>query len=149
MSNIKLIIEERPSNIGNFMVGRLLPFREKRMIGPFAFIDHMGPTCLSDHENLDVPPHPHIGLSTLTYLFEGSVKVNDIKNISTDHFALFENEGEEFTIEATENTVVLVLSGEPIEEPIVAHGPFVMNTQTEIMQAFYDMNIGKFGYLED
>ncbi len=82
-------------------------------------------------------------------VIEGSVKVNDIKNISTDHFALFENEGEEFTIEATENTVVLVLSGEPIEEPIVAHGPFVMNTQTEIMQAFYDMNIGKFGYLED
>ena len=77
MSNIKLIIEERPSNIGNFMVGRLLPFREKRMIGPFAFIDHMGPTCLSDHENLDVPPHPHIGLSTLTYLFEGSIMHKD------------------------------------------------------------------------
>ena len=77
MSNIKLIIEERPSNIGNFMVGRLLPFREKRMVGPFAFIDHMGPTCLSDHENLDVPPHPHIGLSTLTYLFEGSIMHKD------------------------------------------------------------------------
>lgn len=87
--------------------------------------------------------------NTALLVIEGSVKVNDIKNISTDHFALFENEGEEFTIEATENTVVLVLSGEPIEEPIVAHGPFVMNTQTEIMQAFYDMNIGKFGYLED
>lgn len=77
MSNIKLIIEERPNNIGNFMVGRLLPFREKRMIGPFSFIDHMGPVCLSDHENLDVPPHPHIGLSTLTYLFEGSVMHKD------------------------------------------------------------------------
>lgn len=77
MSNIKLIIEERPSNIGNFMVGRLLPFREKRMVGPFAFIDHMGPVCLSDHENLDVPPHPHIGLSTLTYLFEGSIMHKD------------------------------------------------------------------------
>lgn len=77
MSNIKLIIEERPSNIGNFMVGRLLPFREKRMIGPFAFIDHMGPTCLSDHENLDVPPHPYIGLSTLAYLFEGSIMHKD------------------------------------------------------------------------
>ena len=77
MSNIKLIIEERPINIVNFMVGRLLPFREKRMVGPFAFIDHMGPTCLSDHENLDVPPHPHIGLSTLTYLFEGSIMHKD------------------------------------------------------------------------
>jgi redox-sensitive bicupin YhaK (pirin superfamily) len=77
MSNIKLIIEERPSNIGNFMVGRLLPFREKRMVGPFAFIDHMGPSCMSDYENLDVPPHPHIGLSTLTYLFEGSIMHKD------------------------------------------------------------------------
>lgn len=77
MSNINLIIEERPSNIGNFMVGRLLPFREKRMVGPFAFVDHMGPTCLSDHENLDVPPHPHIGLSTLTYLFEGAIMHKD------------------------------------------------------------------------
>lgn len=77
MSNIKLIIEERPSNIGNFMVGRLLPFREKRMVGPFSFIDHMGPALLSDHDNLDVPPHPHIGLSTLTYLFEGSIMHKD------------------------------------------------------------------------
>ena len=77
MSNIKLIIDERPSNIGNFMVGRLLPFREKRMVGPFAFIDHMGPTCMSDYENLDVPPHPHIGLSTLTYLFEGTIMHKD------------------------------------------------------------------------
>ena len=77
MSNIKLIIEERPSNIGNFMVGRLLPFREKRMVGPFAFIDHMGPSCMSEYENLDVPPHPHIGLSTLTYLFEGSIMHKD------------------------------------------------------------------------
>ncbi len=73
MSNIQLIIEERPANIGNFMVGRLLPFREKRMVGPFSFIDHMGPAAMSNHQNLDVPPHPHIGLSTLTYLFEGNI----------------------------------------------------------------------------
>ncbi|MBB6272345.1 hypothetical protein HDF26_002802 [Pedobacter cryoconitis] len=77
MSNIKLIIEERASNIGNFIVGRLLPFREKRMVGPFSFIDHMGPVSLNDHENLDVPPHPHIGLSTLTYLFKGSIMHKD------------------------------------------------------------------------
>lgn len=77
MSNINLIIEERPANIGNFFVGRLLPFREKRTVGPFAFIDHMGPAALSDHENLDVGPHPHIGLSTLTYLFEGAIMHRD------------------------------------------------------------------------
>ena len=77
MSNIGLIIAERSANIGNFLVGRLLPFREKRMVGPFAFIDHMGPACMTEYENLDVPPHPHIGLSTLTYLFEGSIMHRD------------------------------------------------------------------------
>lgn len=77
MSNINLIIEERPADIGNFLVGRLLPFRGKRMVGPFIFIDHMGPAALSDHENMDVGPHPHIGLSTLTYLFEGSIMHRD------------------------------------------------------------------------
>jgi redox-sensitive bicupin YhaK (pirin superfamily) len=77
MSNINLIIEERPRNIGNFMVGRLLPFSGKRMVGPFIFIDHMGPAKMNDHQNMDVPPHPHIGLSTLTYLFEGNVMHKD------------------------------------------------------------------------
>lgn len=77
MSNISLIIEERAADIGNFMVGRLLPFRQKRAVGPFVFIDHMGPARLKDYQNLDVPPHPHIGLSTLTYLFEGSIMHKD------------------------------------------------------------------------
>ncbi|WP_257666249.1 pirin family protein [Parapedobacter tibetensis] len=77
MSNVGMIIEERPANIGNFMVGRLLPFRGKRMVGPYIFIDHMGPAKLNDRENVDVPPHPHIGLSTLTYLFEGSMLHRD------------------------------------------------------------------------
>lgn len=77
MSNIQLIIEERAADIGNFLVGRLLPFRQKRAVGPFVFIDHMGPAKLSDHQNLDVGPHPHIGLSTLTYLFEGAIMHRD------------------------------------------------------------------------
>ncbi|HPE82836.1 MAG TPA: pirin family protein [Aequorivita sp.] len=72
-SNVGLILEEKAANIGNFMVGRLLPFRQKRAVGPFLFIDHMGPACLKEHQNLDVPPHPHIGLSTLTYLFDGAI----------------------------------------------------------------------------
>lgn len=77
MSNIQLIIEERAASIGNFMVGRLLPFRQKRMVGPFIFIDHMGPATLGPDEHFDVLPHPHIGLSTLTFLFEGSILHRD------------------------------------------------------------------------
>ncbi|HUH52147.1 MAG TPA: pirin family protein [Flavobacterium sp.] len=77
MSNIQLIIEERAANIGKFMVGRLLPFRQKRMVGPFIYIDHMGPVKLNERENFDVMPHPHIGLSTLTFLFEGSIMHRD------------------------------------------------------------------------
>lgn len=73
MSNISQIIEERAADIGNFLVGRLLPFRKKRSVGPFVFIDHMGPTLLEKDTYFDVPPHPHIGLSTLTYLFSGSI----------------------------------------------------------------------------
>ncbi len=77
MSNLGLIIEEKAADIGNFLVGRLLPFREKRAVGPFVFIDHMGPAALKDYQNLDVAPHPHIGLSTLTYLLEGAIQHKD------------------------------------------------------------------------
>jgi len=77
MSNINLVIEERAASIGKFMVGRLLPFRQKRMVGPFIFIDHMGPVKLNERENFDVMPHPHIGLSTVSYLFSGKVTHRD------------------------------------------------------------------------
>ncbi|MFN3998432.1 pirin family protein [Algoriphagus sp.] len=77
MSNIQLIIEERAASIGKFLVGRLLPFRQKRMIGPFIYIDHMGPVKLNEREQMDILPHPHIGLSTLTFLFEGSIMHRD------------------------------------------------------------------------
>lgn len=77
MSNINLIIEERAADIGKFLVGRLLPFRQKRMIGPFIYIDHMGPVKMNEREHFDILPHPHIGLSTLTFLFEGSIMHRD------------------------------------------------------------------------
>ncbi|XOV66953.1 MAG: pirin family protein [Fluviicola sp.] len=77
MSNNKMLVDERQSDIGNFLVGRLLPFRKKRQVGPFTFIDHMGPAEIKPGHPLNVDQHPHIGLSTLTYLFEGAVHHRD------------------------------------------------------------------------
>lgn len=77
MSNLRLIIEERARNIGNFLVGRLLPFSQQRTIGPFIYIDHMGPVDLGPEMAFDVLPHPHIGLSTLTYLLAGEIMHRD------------------------------------------------------------------------
>ncbi|XZF15317.1 pirin family protein [Chitinophagaceae bacterium MMS25-I14] len=79
----------------------------------------------------------------------GSVQVNGDQVAPTDNFILFKNEGEDITLKATEDAVVLVLSGKPIDEPIASYGPFLMNTHDELQQALNDFNHGKFGYLED
>ena len=81
-------------------------------------------------------------------IIEGSVKINGLQTAKTDQFIHFKNEGENIELEALENSVVLILSGEPINEPIVPYGPFLMNTGEEIQQALADYNEGKFGYLE-
>jgi hypothetical protein len=77
MANNKMLIEERQRDLGKFMVGRLLPFRLKRQVGPFVFIDHMGPAQIGPGQYFDVDQHPHIGLSTLTYLLEGQIEHRD------------------------------------------------------------------------
>ena len=71
-------IEGRKTDLGGGMVvHRILPYRSKRMVGPFCFLDHMGPVTIKPDQNSDVRPHPHIGLSTLTYLFEGHIVHRD------------------------------------------------------------------------
>ncbi len=87
--------------------------------------------------------------NTALLVIEGEIKVNDSEVVKSDHFVLFENEGEDFSIEALDNAIVLLLSGAPIDEPIAAHGPFVMNNREEIAQAIEDFNMGKFGFLEE
>lgn len=86
--------------------------------------------------------------NTALLVVQGSVLV-DGTDVPEDNILKFENEGETFELVATSpETIVLVLSGEPLGEPIVAYGPFVMNTKQEIMQAINDVQSGKFGHLE-
>jgi redox-sensitive bicupin YhaK (pirin superfamily) len=87
--------------------------------------------------------------NTALLVVDGEILVNGNAVVPVDHFVLFENEGEQFTIKGLKDSTVLVLSGEPINEPIAAHGPFVMNTRQELVQAFQDFQNGKFGYLEN
>ncbi|WP_156306857.1 pirin family protein [Sphingobacterium endophyticum] len=86
--------------------------------------------------------------NTAMLIIEGNVKINAV-DVATDHFVLFENKGETIEVEAMDNAVILVLSGQPINEPIAAYGPFVMNSENEIKQAFRDFQTGKFGHLAD
>jgi redox-sensitive bicupin YhaK (pirin superfamily) len=76
---LDLVIEQRRRDLGGFEVGRVLPSAERRMVGPFVFFDHMGPVDFPAglKREVDVRPHPHIGLSTVTYLFEGEVTHRD------------------------------------------------------------------------
>ena len=87
--------------------------------------------------------------NTALLVVEGEIQVNEDGIVPVDHFVLFENEGEQVKITGLINSIVLVLSGEPINEPIAAHGPFVMNTRQELVEAFQDFQNGKFGYLAD
>jgi hypothetical protein len=87
--------------------------------------------------------------NTALLVVDGEINVNGLQTIAENNFVLFENEGEDFNIEATKKSTVLILSGEPLNEPISAQGPFVMNTREEIVQAIKDYNLGKFGYLEE
>jgi redox-sensitive bicupin YhaK (pirin superfamily) len=82
-------------------------------------------------------------------IIEGEVKVNDSDIASEDNFIFFKHEGETIAVEALRDSVILILSGEPINEPISSYGPFLMNTEAEIQEAFEDYYSGKFGYLED
>ncbi|SOD20154.1 pirin family protein [Pedobacter xixiisoli] len=87
--------------------------------------------------------------NTALVVIEGSISVNDTEQAATNQMVHFTNDGSEIAIEAKEDSVVLFLSGEPINEPIAQYGPFLMNKPEELQQAIEDYNTGKFGYLEE
>jgi quercetin 2,3-dioxygenase len=83
----------------------------------------------------------------IIYLLDGKVNVEGFGLVEALHVALFEKDGTGITIEALEDTRILCLSGEPLNEKVVSHGPFVMNTQTQILEALRDYQLGKMGVL--
>lgn len=93
--------------------------------------------------SFDLPPTDN----TMLLVTKGSITVNRKQAAGFRDFVLFDHTGETITLEADEDSYVLVLSGEPIEEPIASYGPFVMNTKQEILEAIDDYNTGKFGKL--
>ena len=87
--------------------------------------------------------------NTAILVIEGKIEINSSQIAPADNFVIMKNDGENFKIKAIDDSIVLILSGEPLNEPIAAYGHFVMNTRQELMQAFEDFNNGKFGFLED
>jgi redox-sensitive bicupin YhaK (pirin superfamily) len=75
--SVALVIQPHEKDLGEFTVRRVLPARERRMVGPFIFFDHIGPAEFPPGKGIDVRPHPHIGISTVTYLFEGEIMHRD------------------------------------------------------------------------
>ena len=76
-ASVALVIEPQPRDIGGFEVRRVLPHAKRRHVGPFVFFDHMGPAEFGPGEGIEVRPHPHIGLATVTYLFDGGILHRD------------------------------------------------------------------------
>lgn len=74
---IDIIISPRKKDIGSLEVRRVLPYAKRRTVGPFIFFDHMGPAIFAPGQGIDVRPHPHIGLATVTFLFEGEIHHRD------------------------------------------------------------------------
>ena len=89
----------------------------------------------------------HEGRNTALVVLHGTIEVNGLESVRQGQLALFDRKGDQMTLQASEDAVVLLLSGEPIDEPIVGHGPFVMNTEQEIHQAFADFQSGRFGQM--
>lgn len=109
-----------------------------------------------DVKNARVGPHPHRGLSPVTFIFKGGVhhrdssgnsSINEQGELPAFYMASFHKDGEGVQITARADSVLFLGTGEPLNEPVVPHGPFVMNNKTQLLQAFRDYQMGKMGVL--
>ncbi|MBK9290468.1 MAG: pirin family protein [Bacteroidetes bacterium] len=102
---------------------------------------------LDEHQSTSL--HFTEGYTSALLVVEGSILINGNTTVPTDHFVLLERAGDHITMEAKSKATILVMSGQPLNEPIAAQGPFVMNNRTQLVEAYEEFRSGKFGYLEE
>ena len=144
------LIEGKPRDLGGFSVRRVLPSLTHRAVGPFVFFDHLGPAVLEAGEGVQVRPHPHIGLATVTYLFEGelmhrdslgpvqAIRPGDVSadgiGITVQTMAVFEA-GRDLIIEARTSSTTILLGGARLDAPRALEWNFVASSREAIADA--------------
>jgi redox-sensitive bicupin YhaK (pirin superfamily) len=169
---VDLVVEPSSKDLGGFSVRRALPSVKRRMVGPFVFFDHIGPAMMKPGTGIDVRPHPHIGLATLTYLTEGSfVHRDSLGSLPADHAEravyvlggevevagerfganrlLVFRPGDAITLAATAHVRLLLLGGEPMDGPRHLWWNFVSSSTERIAAAKADWQAGRFGVVPD
>lgn len=118
----------------------------KGIVRTFSPVEMYNFRLLSGGESVFCLPRTY---NTGLLVLKGNVKVNTEDTVEANRFILFRNKGEKIVVQAITDCMLLVVSGQPIREPVQAYGSFVMNTREEIIKAYEDLDAGKFGILED
>ena len=109
---IETVIVPRARDLGGFEVRRALPSAQRQMVGPFIFFDQFGPVLMQSGQGIDVRPHPHIGLATVTWLFDGSIHHRDSQAFEAGRLLVF-RPGDAITIRTRSTARLMLLGGEP------------------------------------
>ena len=131
---------------GTFCEGRLIAGVMESIQGPCQTHTTINVFDLTFNQSEKIDLKLNEGTNTVIFILKGEIEI-DSKKFSSKELLAFSREGELIEISGTQNTKILVLNGDPIDEPIFAYGPFVMNTRDEIIQAIHDYNSGKMGHL--
>lgn len=133
-----------PNNAGRV---RVIAGRYGDVVGPAHTFSPLNVWDLQLNQGQDVTLQQPDGWSTALVVLEGEIKVNGVESAREGQLVVLSQKGAALHLDASANTKVLLMAGEPLQEPIVGYGPFVMNTKTQIAEAVRDFNSGRFGQI--